>query len=216
MSDGTHIVYGGSVRRTVGNVGVDSGTMVIAGGDFPDHAEASGRNWECHDQCVGNYVVSTTGIGDGGYDVAIVEDANGPTGLEVVFLVPAISAEIERRIDVPKPTDEEYGLFFGRHQAECSQEIYDKVVLHDRRSQEIGNAIWDELFPTIDPANDSTPKVLGEVLVSGQVQIGDPCYGGASYKTDLPPGRYQAVTWEGEYDGWGNRVFRLGIYRYAG
>lgn len=216
MSDGTHIVYGGSVRRTVGNVGVDSGTMVIAAGEFPSHEEASGRNWECHDQCVGNYVVSTTGVGDGGYDVAIVEDVNGPTGLEVVFLCPTILTEIERRVDLPKPTDEEYGQFFGRLRDGCPQEVFDKVVAYDDRTRELGNAIWDELFPTIDPANDSTPKVLGEVLVSGQVKIGDPCYGDASYKVDLPPGRYQAVIWEAEYDGWGNRVFRLGIYRYAG
>jgi hypothetical protein len=172
-------------RRRIGLVGVDAGTMAIAGNvrDFPP-----GLDWWDEQGARHNVAHSTTGYGDGGYDVfEVVAEGGEVRGLEVVFMSPSLEAKVTKTDDMS--WDEHSRLF---------------------------NDLFDEMVPAIDPASESQSCVLGSLSVGGQVGVGDPCYGGPSLTHELPAGEYVAVAWRVGTKSLGERVARLGIYRSDG
>lgn len=85
---------GAGLRSRLGSVDVDSGTMVIATGEFPD-----GGEWAA--PCVADGALwSATGYGDGTYPVVALVDSDGNLrSVEVVFFSLALEAAARRAVD---------------------------------------------------------------------------------------------------------------------
>lgn len=191
-------------RRSVGIVGVDSGTMCIATGRFPD------KYSDCFHQAAASdgYAVSSSGYGDGGYDLVVVEGSDGTArGVEVVFISTAIEAFVEEAAEAelgPGPSEDELHAFYRHTLADESARR--RIATHLDSLRDITGRVWEEKLAGLHPADDTVAQVLGELEVNGPVGVGDPCYGGPSKTLTLPPGRYVAVAW-----GTGT-IARLGLY----
>jgi hypothetical protein len=196
-------------RRSCGSVGVDAGLMVIAA----DHAfpgEAAIDDLDFHDYPTmkqrQRYAISSSGIGDGGYDVLVVERAGTIVGVEVLFICNAAEQLTERYRD-------EAGLVQPEGEMWRSTEQADRDVCNAywQAMNKLFAQAWAEVALTTPP--EGTPHVLGALTVHEGVSIGDPCYGDASQYVPVPFGVYEAIAWTDEMDQWGERVYRLGVYR---
>lgn len=203
------------VRLSRATVGVDSGTMVVAGGRFPSDGE--------YDDVVGgelprigrSWAASTSGYGDGGYDVVEVQGPDGePRGCEVVFLSATIDAAATERLGAEdgQPSEAEMRSYYDRA---ASEETRTKVGRWHEVERRVYDAVWTELLGGLHPADEATALALGTLELTDEAQVGDPCYGGPSAVLALPSGTYQAVAWQADGGGWGERTARLGIYLLA-
>lgn len=199
-------------RAVTGFVGVDSGTMCIAT-QFPDDdawlnikgIAWSGPGWAC----------STSGFGDGGYQVLTVSRDEQLTGVEVMFLSPTIDKAGEDAVllsHVAHPSEEEKQAVWDMAADEATREKYSTWMAAHSQAH---NDAWDRLATVIHPAAESTPTVVTELTVTddGDLQVGDPCYQAATVRLTVPPGRYTVLAWTYDAGDWGNRVARLGAYR---
>lgn len=206
-------------------LGVDAGMMAISTRrQFPDDEH---YDWIC-DKLSETYggdrgfvnndlAVSSSGVGDGGYQlVHVVGDDGVVRGVEVIFLTPAVDAEVERRaaaggivepLDLKKLWDPEA----HPDEKEKASRAYDR---YRDQINEIDRAVFDEMLPAYLPEGEG--HVLGQLECRfGHVSAGDPCYGGATYVGELPKGKYEAVVHVVDLGDWGKRVARLGIYRVS-
>lgn len=194
-------------RASEALLAVDAGTMCIATtfpaedtwlGGFDDNGPGwSGPGWGC----------STTGYGDGGYDLLTVTGADGTlTGVEVMFLSPALEAAAEAADTGPVPTEAEKQAVYNRTADAATTAKYHAWL---SAGQQALNAAWEQLATTIDPASESTPHPVTELTVAdgGALLIGDPCYGHPSRTVPVPAGRYLVVAWTTGH------TARLGAYR---
>ena len=197
-------------RSPAGRVSVDSGTVAIAnGGQFPDYLTqplpSVGKGW----------VATTSGYGDGGYDVLRVVDADGAVvGVEVVFISPTLEAAgaqaLLAELGEGCTKEQRFAYWDGTLDDHAARRVRQRMAAE----QPIRQRVWDEGLAGLHPAADATPRLLGRIAISGQVDVGDPCYEVPSLEVEVTPGTYDAVAWMFDAgEGWGIRVARLGIYR---
>lgn len=208
-------------RRPIQILGVDAGMMALSTYRFPDDAHYDSICDRLHHNheafATDSLVVSSSGLGDGSYDLVYVLDEAGKVkGIEVVFVTLAIDALVEARTADTRPTEEEYKLAFTREADtatfDAKQAAKDKVDLHFAHCSSVNAELTEKMLPTLEPEGD--PKVVGTVgCRNGHVSAGDPCYGSPSWTGELPNGSYLAVVWKVKLDAWGERVSRLGLYR---
>lgn len=205
-------------RRPITMLGVDAGMMALSTYRFPDDSEYDSVCDRLHGDAfaTGTLVVSSSGVGDGGYDlVHVVDEAGAVKGIEVVFLTPAIDDLTDERTAPTKPPEAVMDLAFSRDVAADDPEREAARALVDawfKYSGEVRGALLDELLSGQAPEGE--PRVVGTLKCpTGSVSAGDPCYGGASWVGELPRGSYVAVVWMVELESWGRRVSRLGLYR---
>lgn len=197
------------VRSSIGHVGVDAGLMTIASDHrFPGEEAIDRLDHKSYPtmERKSNYVISSSGVGDGGYDVVLVKRGGTAVGVEVLFISEAAEArgeEMRRDVGLESPPTEAW-----RSQAEADRKA---VNAYWNAAQAIYTKAWDEVALSVEP--EGTPHYLGVLTITEGFSIGDPCYGAASEFVALPAGQYEAIAWTAEMDEWGNRVLRLGVYR---
>jgi hypothetical protein len=154
-------------------------------------------------------VSSTSGFGDGGYDVLVVE-RDGPVGVEVVFVCDAATAAADAAREVVGAAGPHPG--WSASAADCAG-----WAECDARERNAANAAFLETLLATDPDADSVGNVLGCFTHSGGVvEVTDPFCGPAGTgpaDSWLPAGDYVAVRWEADFGAWGVRATRLGVYR---
>lgn len=185
-------------RARIGVVGVDSGTMEIAGDWFADLDRVP------YDGVVGNIVVSPTGYGDGQYSVLGVRDPSSALlGVEVVFFCTTIEDEAAREACERGAalSDAILAAIWDHTATDAQQETY-------ARNRAIFYDCWDRLENLVHPADDSAPRVLGTISVESCLEIGDPCHRDPTCTVGVPAGRYAAVAWEAD-----GHTARLAVYR---
>lgn len=206
------------IRSTIGVAGVDSGTMAIAPGRHHpvfgglDHDVA--RDGGLDDGAA----VSSTGWGDGGYDVVTVAaEPGGPTtGVEVVFMSRAIDDAVDEALaDLPTPDFDQ--LVANPDRSDLRDAYHAWNGERSRRT----DRVYEAMLPTLHPADSEHAQVVGDLDVAdGAVCVGDPCYGDPTLTVAVPAGRWRAVRWmyrdadakAGPLHAPGPRVARLGIY----
>jgi hypothetical protein len=183
-------------RTLVGMVGVDAGCVAIR------RADGGSRHFR-----TGWSTQSSSGYGDGGYDVVTVSRHNQVTGIEVVFICEeahdraqeAVVAAGLESLTYPGPdASDEDRTVWAEADARSSAIHNDTFVAHLLVSSPTGDAIVGDTFE-----HDG-----------GTVEITDPYVGHTGPVLDcLPAGTYTAVCWEADLGGWGRRCTRLGVYR---
>ena len=197
-------------RAPAGRVSVDSGTVAIANaGQFPDDPThplpGVGSGW----------VATTSGYGDGGYDVLRVVDADGVVvGVEVVFISPTLEAAsahaVVAELGEGCTQEELFAYWDGTLDASTTRRVLQRMAAE----QPITQRVWEEGLAGLHPVADATARLLGQIDISGQVGVGDPGYEVPSLELEVTPGIYDAVAWTFDAgEGWGTCVARLGIYR---
>ena len=194
------------VRRFVASVGVDSGALAIAAGDFPNSDELLAVA-----AVADNAVTATTGWGDGGYEVLALDDPTGQVvGVEVVFICGTAEQACEQAL-----ADSGIALDPAVLDRACgaSATPSDRAAYaeYNAASQAVLDRVWPAAIAGADPHDSATAIVRGSIEVADSLGIGDPCYGGPSCTVPVPAGRYVAVTWMD--DAHPSRVARLAVYR---
>jgi hypothetical protein len=196
-------------RRVCKTVGVDAGLMVIAadrafpGEEAIDDLDLKDYPTKKRSQ---RYVISSSGVGDGGYAVVLVERSGTAVGVEVLFISEAAEAladSMQKEIGLESPPSEMW-----RSEAPADRKA---VNAYWEAVQTIFNKAWEQVALSVDP--EGIPHVLGTLTIHQGFAIGDPCYGSESAFVSCPAGNYEAIAWTGDVDDWGNRVLRLGVYR---
>ena len=197
------------VRRVVGFVPVDSGTMVIADSAmFLDGHGISGLA-----QAGTGWVAAASGYGDGSYDVVLVDGAGGAVaGVEVVFSSPTLEAAASQaaRAELGARPDFEQLASFWEHR--LSPDSARQLAAYLDAERQIANRVWTAELGGLHPGADATARLLGHIDVGGRVGVGDPCYGAATLELEVPAGSYDAVAWVLDAGRPGATVTRLGIY----
>lgn len=202
-------------RAVTGQVGVDSGTMCIAT-TFPDDGSWMPAAGDADAWCGPGWVCSTSGYGDGGYEVLTLTDDGAVTGVEVMFLSAAVDAAADADLaatGVPEPDRTDVRAVLTKKADAATTE---RVNAWYRLSDQVTQQAWERLAATIDPASESVPQVIGELTVpeaAPVLRVGDPCYRGATLLANVPAGRYIVVAWGADAGPWGERTARLGAYR---
>jgi hypothetical protein len=181
--------------------------MVIAAGGFPDQNLDDTYQSGLH----GSFVSSSSGWGDGGYEVWALTDTSGTIcGVEVVFLCTGpelasetILAESGLTLDEATAAAVYSGTATPAQRADFDgyQEVFQTVY----------NRLWNEAVLNTPPEQDATAVLDGELATAGTLGIGDPCYGGPSFTIAVPPGRYTAVRWMDHANP--GHTARLALYR---
>lgn len=199
-------------RTRAGVAGVDSGTMAIATARFPSEDDVITDG-----EIVGGALVSRSGYGDGSYAVLVVASQDGTRrGVEVVFLSKTMDAAVQAALLASigtAPPEDELGAYYNATLPEPARSRVEQYLLAER---EVSDRVWESELLSVHPADDAEARLLGEVVVRANAEIGDPCYGSSSVTVALPPGTYQAVVWEADSGLWGRRVARIGLYAQPG
>ena len=170
-------------------LGVDAGMMAISTRyQFPDddqYDEICDLLFKNRDRAFvkDNLVVSSSGLGDGGYQLVHVVDGDGQVrGVEVLFVCKAVEDEVERRAQdrgIVEPPDLKKLWDPDAHpdekkKASRAYETYRGLI------DEIDREVFEEMLPSYLPEGEG--KVVGQLECKfGHVSAGDPCYGGPTY-----------------------------------
>ena len=210
----SHLPQAAGFRRYIQTIGVDSGTMAIGGDRFPDRG-----SWDRYLDCMmessldgvfEGAIFSSTGWGDGGYEVLAVESTGGAlVGVEVVFICRPAEAACLQAIEKAGITIDN-AVIDRACRGEASKGDEGAYREYSEQTRVVGGPAWAAALADAHPACTATPVVRGRIQVRGYLEIGDPCYGGPSCEVEVPAGEYVAVTWMDSDDP--DRVARLGAY----
>jgi hypothetical protein len=193
--------------------------MAIAGTSSDPDYDWDNHVWEDYGspgQVISSTVYSSTGFGDGAYDVVALTDTQGvAVGLEVVFLASELddlAASTIERLGIQKPSDDDALAVWSGEPTTEQKTRYDE---YEAMYSSVAQGLWEgPALLAIEPSLTEVGRLLGHIETTGQLAVGDPCYSSASLTHTVTPGRYAAIVWlQPRPDGTLGRVARLGVYK---